>query len=262
MRENFGRAVLPEPALTPPRLSRSVKSWLSAEDVSLEESRSLESFRLLLMDDFRLIASRVLALPAEACPDDLAAVVIVPKRGDSGFLEQDKILYTLLDMTPMGGDVVFHYIDRLLPGAPASNPRTAAAHFYFAPRKSLYVAANRIARFDLLTLKKLSFVEQARFLEPEDRMKTNSTGANNRYEVTLVLPHDRTGEFPYWEFKSFGINLGFEVYDRNRVLLLDVARVIISGPRTRLPLLAEFSLVREIIESASSRTFHKNCPVW
>jgi hypothetical protein len=100
---------------------------------------------------------------------------------------------------------------------------------------------------------RLSFIDVARPLEPEDRLKTNSTGESERYEVILALPQGRGALFPYSEFKSFGLSLGFEVYDKNRMVLHDVVSIIVMGPRKKLPLLAEFTLIRDIAESAAQK---------
>jgi hypothetical protein len=214
--------------------------------------------RGVLAEDFRAVASLVLALPKAACPDDYASIAIVTKPGDFSFREQDRTLGSMYGFLPMGGDFLPDYVDRLQAGRAPLALRTAVVHFYFAARANFYAAVNKVERLGLNGLKSLSFIELARPMEPEDRLKTAAFGDNQRFEVTLVLSPVRLGWFPYKEFKDFAENLGFEVLDKTRVTLIDVARVLITGPRSKLPLLAEFAFIREILEAASANFFARN----
>ena len=135
-----------------------------------------------------------------------------------------------------------------------------------SPSTSIFVAGKKEQLIDFnknLTLMRpesngadeLAKIWSIEFVEPESKIKKGKEDDILFYEIGLQLIPDSSSDFIKKSFKSYALELGFNLRDDLAVEVSNLWFVPISGPRSRLINLAEHNFIRVVRPVPALRSF-------
>jgi hypothetical protein len=236
----------------------------SATSYDLEESREY------LRNRFQAIANWIRQLPPGACPDGYVVleVVLHPQRLRSVDFPDHFLRY--LNLTVLRRRTIKHRPRKefdpkpdqpdpdadFFSSSPHVGPGQTFSLYVVGRQKDLEVVDRKIQDIQPNTpiSREMTFLETINSLKQADCIKLSRDTQNDSFEVTLQRLSSAGENFPLAQFCAYAQTAGFTVALEYHHKFEDLFIIPVNGSRLRLPHLAQFVFVRQIIEVGRLRS--------